>query len=230
MRTNEVKGRTDGVVGSRCSILGRALGLRRAWIGAGVALLLGAAGPVGAERPPLPKVDFEAVAEVADLEGDVRVRHKAGGRLGRWRLEGAYQGQPVTLLLDPSTRTMTMLLMQGRVPVAMDMDIPRHGFLLSDDVVDGRRVGGDTVAGSRCEIWDIHDRESGERGRACLTGDGIPLKVERLEGGKHRLVYEVRRFERASQDADRFSPPRGTMRMRVPHGAAIPGLPQGGGR
>jgi hypothetical protein len=77
-----------------------------------------------------------------------------------------------------------------------------------DDAAQARakRTGADEVAGEKCAIWEIAAAsDSDAAGSACVTRDGIPLRV--VSGGK--IVMLAKSIARGPQDPALFAPPAG---------------------
>jgi len=73
--------------------------------------------------------------------------------------------------------------------------------------VNGKRVGADTVAGERCAEWEVAaDEEGGAPTRACVTRDGIVLRVAEVGGQPSILAKSI---TRGPQPASLFAAPAG---------------------
>jgi hypothetical protein len=74
-----------------------------------------------------------------------------------------------------------------------------------------RREGTDRVAGQACTVWRI-DPPAGEEDevkRACITGDGVPLRLVVGEGSDAGTEYVATEVSYAAQDRARFRVPQG---------------------
>ena len=85
----------------------------------------------------------------------------------------------------------------------------------------GQRIGSDRVAGETCDLWKP-EPESDE-GRtadmvACITRDGILLRMVGNVDGKRQTIFEVTELERAPQDIKQLTPPPGLKPMQIPRG------------
>lgn len=86
-----------------------------------------------------------------------------------------------------------------------------------------RRTGTDTVAGTRCTVWNFEDGSN--RGNACITDDGVMLRMQGSAEGQAGSMEAVR-VTYGAQDASRFQRPAGYQTMQMPQGMPnIPGLP-----
>ncbi len=77
-----------------------------------------------------------------------------------------------------------------------------------DDAAKARakRMGADEVAGEKCAIWEISAAsDSDAASSACVTRDGIPLRV--VSGGQ--TVMLAKSIARGPQDPALFAPPAG---------------------
>jgi hypothetical protein len=74
-----------------------------------------------------------------------------------------------------------------------------------------RREGTDRVAGQACTVWRI-DPPAGEEDevkRACITADGVPLRLVTGEGSEAETDYVATEVSYAPQDPARFRVPQG---------------------
>jgi hypothetical protein len=108
------------------------------------------------------------------------------------------------------------------------MDIPA-GQAMAASIASAearfRREGTATVAGLRCTVWSIQDREG--EGRSCITEDGVMLRAEGSRQGR-RGGMEATQVTFGPQDPARFQRPQGFQTMRLPQGIP-PGLMPGMG-
>lgn len=73
--------------------------------------------------------------------------------------------------------------------------------------VNGKRIGADTVAGERCAEWEVGaDEEGGAPTRACVTRDGIVLRVAEVGGPPAILAKSI---SRGAQAPALFAAPAG---------------------
>lgn len=68
-----------------------------------------------------------------------------------------------------------------------------------------KRTGTDNIAGLDCATWEFAAGEGDAPGSACVTRDGIPLRV--VSGGETLML--AKSVERGPQDASLFAPPAG---------------------
>jgi hypothetical protein len=111
------------------------------------------------------------------------------------------------------------------------MDIPANQAMaarIASADARFRREGTATVAGLRCTVWSIQDREG--EGRSCITEDGVMLRAEGAHQGR-RGGMEATQVSFGPQDPARFQRPQGYQTMRMPQGmppGMVPGM--GGGQ
>ena len=73
--------------------------------------------------------------------------------------------------------------------------------------MNGRKIGEDTIANERCAVWEIAAEEEGRAPmRACVTRDGIVLRVAE---GENAPVILAQSIERGPQAAALFEKPAG---------------------
>lgn len=133
---------------------------------------------------------------------------------GRIRTDGKGFSNRVTHLID--TRG-------GGVVAYVDatrsyQDLGRMAEVMTQDIVLARpasrlvREGADTVAGHQCTVWRI-DGEGGsspdEARRACITADGVPLRLVEGTGADASTLYVATRVTYGAQDPARFRVPDG---------------------
>jgi hypothetical protein len=177
------------------------------------AALLGLAGSALAQTggpPPSPTRDFTATyrADSGDnqnfsmswltSEGILRVDTPGG-----------------TLLQNTRSRRTTILMTEQRMFVEGDDgkdDGPGIGLVEPGSRVT--RKGSERIAGHSCTVWRIEapkedPEDEAEVKEACVTSDGVPLRVVEMEGGEASKTTTVTRLDYASQDAARFRVPAG---------------------
>lgn len=92
----------------------------------------------------------------------------------------------------------------------------RHGMGF-DLVEPGDRVtreGNDKVAGLDCTVWRIETKKEDPEDeakvkRACVTADGVPLRVVETEGEEQKSSFTATRVEYGRQDPAQFRVPEG---------------------
>jgi len=185
-------------------------------------VLLGLAGLVGvvcaaaAETVPLPQVPFSATARISDMAKPARVYH----RDGTLRIEASGPQGPMVMLIDLKTREGTLLAAMGAMKVAMPLPAGTGPLNNAAGLPTGDKVGTDKVAGEACTLWQWRDPGSGESGRSCITGDGIPLRTT-VRNGSEIVLSDV---QRTAQPEGLFVVPEGYQRITIPQGN-LPGLP-----
>ncbi|WP_305123546.1 hypothetical protein [Roseomonas sp. GC11] len=179
-----------------------------------------------AERSPVPLRPSRDVAVVyrvqsgrqppqtvpaAWLAAAQRVRLEPPGLPG-WVLADLGAGQ-AQMVVD-ATRMVVPLPGKGPLP-------------LSDELPPGTRMiraGSDSVAGLRCEVWTVTQRQG--EGSLCVTPDGLVLRASgRHPGGEGSL--EALQVTYGPQDPARFQVPPGYQAVALPQGlppGLIPGL------
>lgn len=167
----------------------------------------------------LPQTDYTAQTRINDGRTmiDATLRHSEG----RFRVEGAYQGQPAVILIDARSGVNTVLMdMQG---FRVAMDAPSNGAIERvTRVSDSRQYLGESeAAGEACALYRIRDDESGEEADVCLTADNIVLRAVTPSQG---VVFEVVSLDRAAQPASAFTVPAGYQRMAAPDMNALGAL------
>lgn len=169
-----------------------------------------------AESLPLPSVDYEVNAKVFG-GATMSSRHSSG----KVRAEVQAPGMPAPMvsIIDLKAKKMTGLMsLPGQPPMAMEIELgddPSMGVAMGN----GRRTGTATVAGESCDLWalDALDAEDKEfAGVACITKDGIPLKMEGTIEGKREKIFEVTSLKRGPQDPNLFVVPANAQKMPLP--------------
>ncbi|MBO1078653.1 hypothetical protein [Roseomonas haemaphysalidis] len=194
-----------------------------------MALLAAAATAVPAMAQPAPArptlLPTRDVAITYRLEGSDKVRGdidaswSASQRLLRVDNDSA----PGWVLVEERSRRASMVMRQGlvmRLP-----DSPEIAMLMDDPSSQGQvtRLGPRTVAGLRCTDWRL-DRRDGKGGTACLTPDGVLL---RLQQTGRREVLLATRVAYGAQDPARFRLPSGAPQITLPQGLRGLRLPGG---
>jgi hypothetical protein len=118
------------------------------------------------------------------------------------------------LIQDGRAKRDIILMTEQRMFVEGASDRRRgRGWSLAgpDDKVT--REGADRVAGHECVVWRIEAKkedpdDEAEAKRACVTADGVPLRVVE-EKGEERSTTVATRVEYARQDPAQFRVPEG---------------------
>jgi hypothetical protein len=178
-------------------------------------LILIAAGPpaTAQQQPPaMPSRDVAVRYRVPDSPPTTdRVAWLAAE--GRMRTEGRALTRRVTHVIDTRSSNVTALLDSertyhdlGRVASAMTQDYSfiRPGMRLT-------REGADRVAGLACTIWrvEVQGRSPDDVRRACITEDGVPLRLVEGRGADAETLYEATEVSYEPQDPARFRVPQG---------------------
>ncbi|WP_207540891.1 hypothetical protein [Sabulicella rubraurantiaca] len=132
---------------------------------------------------------------------------------GRVRTEGRALTQRVVHVIDTRSGNVTAVLDAdrtyhdlGRMASTMmqDHSFARPGIRLT-------REGSDRVAGHACTVWRVQAQGSdpGEVRRACITEDGVPLRLVEGTGSDAETLYEATQVTYGPQDPARFRVPQG---------------------
>ncbi|NWG91307.1 MAG: hypothetical protein HXY21_02205 [Parvularculaceae bacterium] len=127
-----------------------------------------------------------------------------GGANGQWSQVMLTEGAGATMMMWPEG--------EGAPKIATTMSRADLGAAASAFGVDAARqaraqkTGTDEVAGEACAVYEIAAEAQGDApGSACVTRDGIPLRV--VSGG--RTVMLAKSISRGAQDPALFAPPAG---------------------
>ncbi len=182
-----------------------------------------AAGPAWAQALPvlLPDRDVAVTFRLEgsdQMQGDIQAVWSASRRL--LRIDNA--SLPGWVLVEEASRRASMVMPQGvvmRLP-----DSPELAAFFRDPGAQGRytRLGRRSIAGLGCTDWRL-ERPDGKSGTACLTPDGVLL---RLQQTGRREVLQATRVAYGPQPAARFALPAGGAQFNLP--PALRGLLQGG--
>ena len=97
----------------------------------------------------------------------------------------------------PAIATMMSRKDLGAMASAFGVDPAREA--------SAKMTGTDNVAGMPCAVWEFSVGDGETPGSACVTRDGIPLRV--VSGGQ--TVMLAKSIERGPQDPSLFAPPAG---------------------
>lgn len=126
-----------------------------------------------------------------------------GGAGGQWSQAMVNENAGEKLLMwpegdgAPAIATMMSRKDLGAMASAFGVDADRQA--------SAKRTGTDNIAGLDCAVWEFAVGDGETPGEACVTRDGIPLRV--VSGGQ--TVMLAKSIERGPQDASRFAPPAG---------------------
>lgn len=119
-----------------------------------------------------------------------------------------------TLIQDGRAKRDTILMTEQRMFLESASDRRQGtGWSLAEPGDTVAREGTDRVAGHECAVWRIEakkespDDQAGVK-RACVTADGVPLRVVQ-EAGDKRAATVATRVEYARQDPAQFRVPEG---------------------
>lgn len=167
---------------------------------------------------PKPAVDYAGVYDFGVAGKTMEVKVAASGVRQRMALPpGAGPLNPTSkwsqVMVNDNASTMLMWPEgEGAPKVAMMMSRADLGSMANafgmDEATKTRAVkaGADKVAGEACAIYEVSPAAEDETaGSACVTRDGIPLRV--ISGGQ--TVMLAKSIMRGAQDPALFSPPAG---------------------
>lgn len=139
---------------------------------------------------------------------------------GRIRTEGRALTQRVAHLIDMRSGGVTAVLDAyrtyhdlGRMAAAMTGDyvFARSGLRLT-------REGSDKVAGYACTVWRVEEPDTApeDAKHACITADGVPLRLIEGSGAEATTQYEATRVTYAPEDPARFRVPEDYRPLEAP--------------
>ncbi len=167
---------------------------------------------------PKPTADYSGVYDFAAGEKTLEVKIAAsgmkqrltfppgsgvGGAKGEWSQVMVNQNAGETMLMWPEG--------EGAPSIAMTMSRMDMGAMANSFGVDAerqasaKRTGADNVAGEACAIWEFAAGDGETPGSACVTRDGIPLRV--VSGGEAMML--AKSISRGAQDPALFAAPAG---------------------
>jgi hypothetical protein len=170
--------------------------------------------PAAAQQPPLaiPSRDVAVRYRVPNAPATSQATRSVVAE-GRIRTEGRALTQRVIHLIDTRSGQVTAMLDRdrtfqdlGRVAPVMTME---HSFVRPNTRLT--REGADRVAGLACTIWRV-EPEGGspeDLRRACITEDGVPLRLVEGIGADAETLYEATEVSYAPQDPAQFRVPAG---------------------
>lgn len=138
------------------------------------------------------------------------------------------QELPGTVLVDTTTNQAVMLMAQQRLAMQIAVNSLPNGELANPAALMSRitgRGGSATIAGYRCTDWNFRHEQGNKltTGTACLTDDGVTLRIVSTTNGKPWRA-EATRVAYGPQEPARFQVPPGYQQM---NGTALgPGLGQ----
>lgn len=181
------------------------------------ALLLIAAPAMAQDRPPImPTRDVSVTYRMLGGQGPQAQQPFViswNTQLGAMRSD--MPGGMGWMVAEPRQGRAFMVMEQQR----MVMDLPVGQVMqqhMNSPTATFRREGNATVAGLPCTIWIVEDR--GNTGRACVTADGVSLRVEGTAAGGQTGGMEATAVSFGPQDPARFQRPQGYQSMQMPGG------------
>ena len=207
--------------------------MRRIGLGMGLALLA-----IGAARADAPPVLFPghdaAVVYRGEHSGGPPGQPPSGEFDVAWnaelqRLRFSSPGMPGFAIVDFRTRHMFMVMSAQRIVMDLPMNVPiRPGPLRVPPGGHIERVGSATVAGQGCTLWHMTSPKGS--GTACITSDGIPLRMQGDGAGPNRAqrgMMEAISVQRGPEPESLFTVPAGYRHMDISHMGGPPGAPPG---
>jgi hypothetical protein len=196
------------------------MAMKRA-MAAGV-LVFGLVGGAFAETLPEPGADYWTKAK---MTGGMTIEYRHSK--GKVRMEMRAPGMNETMVgyFDVKSRKGIMVMsMPGMPPMAIESGLDGEGQV---GVAGGKgeRIGSDRVAGEACDLWKPEMNNAEEKrmdGVACITRDGIMLRMVGNLEGKRQTIFEVTELSRAAQDMKLLTPPAGLKPMQIPKGMMPP--------
>jgi hypothetical protein len=181
---------------------------------------------------------FEGVVTFQTPEGH-NLRYYAGH--SKVRMEMSAQGHDMTMLIDPATRVMDMVMPQQQMYMEMPLSHLNVDSIAESKHAKATKTGKtDVVAGHPCEYWKVQG-ENGETADVCLASDlgtffafrnpmqrgaapaweglggenRFPLKVLANKNGKVETVLEATSIEQKKLDPSLFSIPSSYHKMQM---------------
>ncbi|MGC8468292.1 MAG: hypothetical protein ACP5NI_00155 [Acetobacteraceae bacterium] len=181
-----------------------------------------AAGAARAQEHPLfePTRDVAVTYQVTGQGPSRQMTMDFAPSLHKMRINGMGPGY---MIIDHAAHEAMMVMPPQRMVVKMAGMDPWAQHWRAGADLHFTRAGSDTVAGVSCQIW--HVTTSRGEGTACITADGVPLRMMG-QGGKGLVAVSV---AYGPQPAALFAVPPGYRVMAPPPmPAGAPGAPGGG--
>lgn len=133
---------------------------------------------------------------------------------GRIRTDGKSLMNRVAHLIDTRSGGVTVVVDADRTY----HDLGRMAEVMTQDIILARpssklvKEGADTVAGQACIVWRIEtegDSSPEDARRACITADGVPLRLVEGSGAVASTLYVATRVTYGPQDPSWFRVPAG---------------------
>lgn len=181
-----------------------------------VAFLASGSFAARAEPVPLPASDYSIKGTMA---GGIAIHYRHGNGKMRMEMKSPDMPQPMVGYFDVKTRKGVMVMnMPGMPPMAMETGMDDDGAAAVPRG-NGRRIGSDRVAGEACDEWQIEGQTKEEQATApvaCITSDGIMLRMVGNVDGKRQTIIQISEISRAPQDPKLLTPPANLKPMQIP--------------
>ena len=148
---------------------------------------------------------------------ELTMQYAAQARLTRMTLPGGmgyvvadHRNQRGFMVMEPTRTIMDVPMQQA---AGMQQQFENASFT---------RGGTEKIAGTDCTVWRYQGQ--GQSGEACITADGVMLRMQGNAQGQQGRMEAVR-VAYGAQDAAQFRRPQGYQAMQMPQG-----LPQGAPR
>lgn len=185
----------------------------RAWIAiVGVMAWAWVTPALAQDRPPFAPTRDVTVTYRVTAPGqpttEVRLLSRPGGT--PMRVDMLTEG--TSILFDRKAGMMTMVVPEERMAMDVPLSAGQQDFVLNDRMRFVRR-GAETIAGQRCTVWDV--TLGAERSTACISTDGVMLRLLGREAGGERSTMEATSVEFETQPDSAFAPPPDFLRERA---------------
>jgi hypothetical protein len=184
--------------------------------------LLSLAGYAAAESMPSPTAEYRSKGRMA---GGMTVEYRHANGKMRVEMRSPEMPQPMVGYFDVKTQKGVMIMsMPGMPPMAIETSMSEQGGAAVADGT-GQRVGTDKVAGEACDLWKPDAKTADEKkmdALACVTRDGIMLRMSGNVNGKRETIFEVTELQRGPQDIKQLTPPPGLKPVKMPGGMVPP--------
>ncbi len=181
-------------------------------------VLCGLLGTADAETLPHPTADYRSKGRMA---GGMTVEYRHSNGKMRMEMRSAEMPQPMVGYFDVKTQKGIMIMsMPGMAPMAIETGTGDQGNV-GVATGSGQRVGTDKVAGETCDLWKPDAKTADDKKMdavACVTRDGIMLRMSGNVEGKRQTIFEVTELERAPQNVKDLTPPPGLKPIKLPGG------------
>jgi len=177
------------------------------------------------DRPPMAATRDATVGyQTTGREAGHAMQISYGAANGLMRIDNPQMGGYA--IVDRKGRRMTMVMTEMRSYMEMtSANMPGQPSLPEENAKFTRK-GTETIAGQTCTVWDF--AAANGTGSACITADGIMLRVRTNDG--HGM--EATKVSYAAIPAGNFSPPAGFTKMDMgalggAMGGGMGGMPPG---